>query len=292
MPYRPSTVRLVKRVPSAGLVAACCTLLVAVPASAPADNPRVDIDEIKITGTPRLFTYRTDDKDERRSWVVFQTSPRLHTVRQVVPMIGTSRGLGSTTHGAPNCIRAAIGIVKAGTRYNVRFYARSGRSGDIEKLLTTRSLVARTFAGSPGAVPSCATPFVPTAPLPVVVTANAPPPGHNASEEVRPSALTFQTTGLHDAAEIALGVSQVTWRGWGRSTTTASGRARVDVIDASFRGAASVTLDRLRPHASDGCERRATARIYTRARVRLTGMSDASFNGTYTIGLPRTGCAT
>jgi hypothetical protein len=288
---RSSPVRLVKSVPAAGLVAACCALLVAVPASAPADNPRVDIDEIKITGTPRLFTYRTDDKDERRSWVVFQTSPRLHTVRQVVPVIGTSRGLGSTTHGAPNCIRAAIGILKAGTRYSVRFYARSRRSGPVEKLLTTRSLVARTFVGSTGAVPSCATPFVPTRALPVVVTSNAPPPGENASEEVRPRALTFQTTRPHEAAEIALGVSQATWRGWGRSTTIASGRARVDVVDASFRGRATVTLDRLRPHARDGCGS-PPGRVYTRARVRLAGMSHASYNGTYTIGLPRSGCAT
>lgn len=289
---RSSTVRLIKSAPSAGLAAACCALLVAVPASAPADNPRVDIDEIKITGTPRLFTYRADDKDARRSWVVFQTSPRLHTVRQVVPVIGGSRGLSSTTHGAPNCIRAAIGTLKAGTRYSVKFYARSKRSGKVEKLLTTRSLIARTFVGGPGAVPDCATPFVPTPALPVVVTSNAPPPGENASEEVRPRTLTFQTTRLHDTAEITLGVSQATWRGWGHSTTIASGRARVDLIDASFRGRASVTLDRLRPHAGDGCASRPTGRVYTRARIRLTGMSDASYNGTYTIGLPRTGCAT
>jgi hypothetical protein len=207
-------------------------------------------------------------------------------------VIGTSRGLSSTTHGAPNCIRAAIGILKAGTRYSVKFYARSGRSGPVEKLITTRSLIARTFAGRPGAVPSCATPFVPTAALPVVVTANAPPPGENASEEVRPRALTFQITSRGDAAEITLGVSQATWRGWGRSTTTASGGARVDLVDASFRGRASVTLDRLRPHARDGCSSRPAGRVYTRARIRLAGMSDASYDGTYTIGLPRTGCAT
>lgn len=162
MYHRSFAVNIINSVTCAGL-AAVCVLLTAV--AAPADNPRVDIDAIKITGTPRLFTRQ--DAAYSASWVVFQTSPRLRTVRQVVPELMGELGRSNTSRGRPNCIRATIGgTITAGSRYRVRFYARSGRAGKVEKLLTTRTIVARSFPGGPRAVPDCATRSAGSAALP------------------------------------------------------------------------------------------------------------------------------
>lgn len=128
---------------------------------------------------------------------------------------------------------------------------------------------------------------------PVVVETNAPPvSGQNRPERVRPSLVFFDTVKPPNGPEIQITVRRATWRGWGRSTAIASGRARVDVVDISFVGRATVTLDRLRSHAKDGCGNRGTGRVYTRAVVALSRMSNASVNGSYTIRMPRTGCAT
>jgi hypothetical protein len=130
------------------------------PAAAPAAHlPRVDIDQISIIGSPKLFVGPPDSAGFRSTWVVFQTSPRLHTVRQVVVELNGKLGQSNTSRGRPACIRSALNgtSVKAGSRYRVQFHARSGQAGKIEKLITTRTLTARTFAGRPAAVPDCLT---------------------------------------------------------------------------------------------------------------------------------------
>jgi hypothetical protein len=110
----------------------------------------VPVEDIQIVGTPKLFVERPGTGAEyHAAWVVFQTRPRLHVVRQVVVEVRGARGRSYTASGAPNCVRSTIinaaGLVKPGTRYRARFYARKGRTGNADTLIATRTLVARTF---------------------------------------------------------------------------------------------------------------------------------------------------
>ena len=110
----------------------------------------VPVGDIQIVGTPKLFVERPGaGAGYHAAWVVFQTRPRLHVVRQVVVEIHGARGRSYTASGAVNCVRSTIlnaaGLVKPGTRYRVRFYGRKGRTGRADTLIATRTLVAHTF---------------------------------------------------------------------------------------------------------------------------------------------------
>jgi hypothetical protein len=113
----------------------------------------VPVEDIQIVGSPKLFVERPGTgAGYDAAWVVFQTRPRLHVVRQVVPEVRGLRGRSYSADGAPNCVRSTVihaaGLVKPGTRYRVRFHGRNGRAGDADTLLTTRTLVAHRFESS------------------------------------------------------------------------------------------------------------------------------------------------
>jgi hypothetical protein len=152
-----STVRLRRRVASAATAAGLAVVVMGAPAAATAaDPPRVDINQISIVGSPKLFIAKPGSTGS--AFVVFQTRPRLRTVRQVVVEINGNLGRSYTSRGRAGCVRSTflnVQPLKAGSRYRVRFYARSGRAGKIEKLITTRTLTARGFAGRPAALPDC-----------------------------------------------------------------------------------------------------------------------------------------
>jgi hypothetical protein len=154
-----SIVRLRPRVASAATSAAFAVVAIGAPAAASAaDPPRVDINQISIVGTPKLFIAQPGSTGS--AFVVFQTRPRLRTVRQVVVEIKGKLGRSYTSRGRARCVRSTflhVQTLKAGSGYRVRFYARSGRAGKIEKLITTRTLTARKFAGRPAALPDCLT---------------------------------------------------------------------------------------------------------------------------------------
>jgi FtsP/CotA-like multicopper oxidase with cupredoxin domain len=110
----------------------------------------VPVQDIQIVGTPKLFIERPGTgAGYHAAWVVFQTRPHLHVVRQVVVEVRGARGRSYTASGAPNCVRSTIlnatSLVKPGGRYRVRFYAGKSRTAHADTLITTRSLVARTF---------------------------------------------------------------------------------------------------------------------------------------------------
>jgi hypothetical protein len=163
MHHAKSTIRLTRRVACAATAAGLAVAVMGAAAAAPAaDPPRVvDIDQITIIGSPKLFVGQRGSRGFGSAWIVFQTRPRLRTVRQVVVRISGERGLNYTSRGRPACIRSTIvdaRTLKAGSRYRVQFHARTGRTRDIEKLLTTRTLTARTFAsGGPPPYPDCLT---------------------------------------------------------------------------------------------------------------------------------------
>ena len=162
MHHAESNVRLRRRVTSAATAAGLAVVVMGAPAAAPATHlPRVDINQISIIGSPKLFIGQPDSTGFRSAWVVFQTRPRLHTVRQVVVEIKGKLGQSNTSRGRAACVRSAFlnaqTFVKAGSRYRVQFHARSAQAGKIEKLITTRTLTARKFAGRSAAVPDCLT---------------------------------------------------------------------------------------------------------------------------------------
>jgi len=143
-------------------LAVLAPLTIGAPAAAlHAASGGVDVKDIRIAGTPKLFFERPgSDPGGDIAWVVFQTRPRLRVVRQVVVDVRGRRGRSVTARGA-NCIRSAIlqGAVglKHGAQYRVRFYGRPGRVGEANTLLATRTIVARGL-GSPGkrpSVPNC-----------------------------------------------------------------------------------------------------------------------------------------
>jgi hypothetical protein len=143
-------------------IAALAVLPVGAPVAAlHAASGAVDVKDIRVVGTPKLFFERPGtDPGGDIAWVVFQTRPRLRVVRQVVVELRGRRGRSHTARGA-NCIRStilqgAVGL-KHGARYRVRFYGRPSRFGEADALLATRTLVARGI-GSPGkrpAAPNC-----------------------------------------------------------------------------------------------------------------------------------------
>jgi hypothetical protein len=113
----------------------------------------IPVGDIKIVGTPKLFVERPGTgAGYHAAWVVFQTRPRLHVVRQVVVEVRGLRGRSYTASGGANCVRSTIlnaaSLVKPGARYRVRFYGRKGRTGNADTLIATRTLVAHTF-GAP-----------------------------------------------------------------------------------------------------------------------------------------------
>jgi hypothetical protein len=113
----------------------------------------VPVEDIHIVGSPKLVVERPGTgAGYDAAWVVFQTRPHLHVVRQVVPEVRGLRGRSYSAAGAPNCVRSTVihaaALVKPGTRYRVRFYGREGRAGDADTLLTTRTLVAHRFESS------------------------------------------------------------------------------------------------------------------------------------------------
>lgn len=160
MHHAKSIVRLRRRVASPATAAGLAVVAMGASAAAlAADPPRVDINQISIVGSPKLFIGQPGSTGS--AFVVFQTRPRLRTVRQVVVEINGKLGRSYTSRGRAGCVRSTFlhvqTALKPGSRYRVRFYARSGRTGKIEKLITTRTLTARKFAGRPAALPDCLT---------------------------------------------------------------------------------------------------------------------------------------
>lgn len=161
MHHPTSTAGLAVGVALTATAAVLAAVVIGAPVAAPAaDPPRVDINEISITGSPKLFVGQPDSTGSRSAWVVFQTRPRLRTVRQVVVAINDELGRSYTSRGRTACVRSTIlngTFIKTGSRYRVQFNARSGRAGKVEKLITTRTLAARRFVGRSAAVPDCRT---------------------------------------------------------------------------------------------------------------------------------------
>jgi len=149
--------------PRLAVIATLAAVAVCLPAAAlHAASGAVDVEDIRIVGTPKLHVERPGSGAGYNSaWVVFRTSERLHVVRQVVAEVRGRRGRSYTAKGAPNCVRSTViqaaKLVKPGNRYRVRFYGRPDRAGEARALLKTYTLTARRFtppAGSFG-VPHC-----------------------------------------------------------------------------------------------------------------------------------------
>jgi hypothetical protein len=110
----------------------------------------VPVQDIQIVGTPKLYVEPPGTgAGYHAAWVVFQTRPRLHVVRQIVVEVRSLRGRSYTASGAPNCVRSTIlnaaSLVKPARRYRVRFYARKGRTGNADTLIAAHNLVAQTY---------------------------------------------------------------------------------------------------------------------------------------------------
>jgi len=105
-------------------------------------------------------------------------------------------------------------------------------------------------------------------------------------EAQHPKTMRFGVKGLG-----ALNLSNMTWRGWGHSRTTAHAKGGVETngIDP---GRAVITLNRRVSHLRDGCGHTADQFIYTRARIRLSGFRLPSQNRVVVLSFPRTGCET
>lgn len=126
-----------------------------------------------------------------------------------------------------------------------------------------------------------------------VVTVNEPPcVDCSIPERDRPSSMTLATTRHNGLVDIVIELTHANWRSWGGTNPNAAAVARVNVIDAQFRGIASIPLDMRRTHLRDGCGNRGARLIYTRGRVRLSRMNDSTLDGTYVVPLARTGCET
>jgi hypothetical protein len=138
----------VRRLAAAAILAA---LTIGAPVNAlRAADGTVPVEDIQIAGTPKLFVERPGTgAGYNAAWVVFQTRPRLHVVRQVVVEVRGLRGRSYSAAGAPNCVRSTVihaaSVLRPGAKYRVRFYARKGRAGKADTLLATRTIVAHRF---------------------------------------------------------------------------------------------------------------------------------------------------
>ena len=147
----PITTQSPHRLPRLAATAVLAALTLAAPAAAlQAAGGTVPVEEIQIAGTPKLLVERPGrGAGYDAAWVVFQTRPHLHVVRQVVVEVRGLRGRSYSAAGAPDCVRSTVihaaGVLRPGARYRVRFYARKGRTGKAATLLATRSLVAHRF---------------------------------------------------------------------------------------------------------------------------------------------------
>lgn len=145
------------------MLVALAAIAVTLPAAAlHAASGTVDVEDIRIVGTPTLHVERPGSGAGYNSaWVVFRTGERLHVVRQIVTELRGRRGRSYTAKGARTCVRSTVinvaKLVKPGHRYRVRFYGRPGRAGEAKTLLKTFTLTARRFAPPSGrfSVPHC-----------------------------------------------------------------------------------------------------------------------------------------
>ncbi|MEA2190212.1 MAG: hypothetical protein QOI73_333 [Solirubrobacteraceae bacterium] len=149
--------------PRLAVLAALAALAVVLPAAAlHAASGTVDVEDIRIVGTPTLHVERFGSGAGYNSaWVVFRTSERLHVVRQIVAEVHGLRGRSYTASGARTCVRSTVisaaKVIKPGNSYRVRFYGRPGSTGAAKTLLKTATLTARRFVAPAGrfSVPHC-----------------------------------------------------------------------------------------------------------------------------------------
>ncbi len=132
---------------------AICALAFGLGVAAPATAATPDF---HLLGTPRLYLLPAGNQQGGpKIYVVFRSTVHLHEPRQVLASVKGHQGrtyASRRTHVANCYISTAIvrpAPIRPGIRYRVQFFVRPSAYSKTKTLVTSRKLVARSWAGFP-----------------------------------------------------------------------------------------------------------------------------------------------